>query len=199
MSVIRAFIAISLSAEIHHSLNQVLSSLKSRLVGAPLRWVPASSIHLTLKFLGDVSLSNQQLIVKMLDSEAGRHAPFELSIGELGFFPSINRPRIIWVGVEAPQELFALQHGIDVETSRLGYPSEDRPYSPHLTLGRVSRNVGMNDFRQISDGIGKVKVGFLGALRVQNVDLFKSDLKSEGAVYTRIYRATLGNGLKDSH
>ena len=199
MSVIRAFIAISLSAEIHHSLNQVLSSLKSRLVGAPLRWVPASSIHLTLKFLGDVSLSNQQLIVKMLDLEVGHHAPFELSIGELGFFPSINRPRIIWVGVEAPQELFALQHGIDVETSRLGYPSEDRPYSPHLTIGRVSRNVGMNDFRQISDGIGKVKVGFLGALRVQNVDLFKSDLKSEGAVYTRIYRATLGNGLKDSN
>ncbi len=103
------------------------------------------------------------------------------------------------MGVQAPQELFALQHSIDVETSRMGYPSEDRPYSPHLTLGRLSRNVGMNDFREISEGIGSYKVGFLGALRVQNVDLYKSDLKSEGAVYTRIYRAELGNSLKESN
>lgn len=192
MGVIRAFIAISLSDEIHRNLGQVIASLKGRLPSAPLRWVPANNIHLTLKFLGDVSVSNQGILFEMLQGEAVRYPSFEISIGNLGVFPSIHRPRVVWAGVEAPQELSALHHGVEAEMSRLGYAPEDRPFSPHLTLGRVSRNAKPGDYRQISDVLSGCKVGFLGAIRVEQVDVYRSDLHSDGAVYTKLFSAQLG-------
>jgi RNA 2',3'-cyclic 3'-phosphodiesterase len=192
MSVIRAFIAISLSSEIHQQLHQVISGLKSRLPESPIRWVPANNIHLTLKFLGDVSVSNQEILTKMMRAEVSRHASFEISVGELGVFPSLRRPHVIWVGVEAPQELYLLHHGIETEMYRLGYAAEDRSFSPHLTLGRVSRNARSNDYYPISEVLSGYKVGFLGALRVQSIDLYRSDLHPDGAVYTCLFSAPLG-------
>jgi len=191
MNVIRAFIAISLSSEIYKNLEKVLGDLRERLPGSPVRWVPAKNIHLTLKFLGDVSLTNQELVVKILQSEASHHAPFEVSVGDLGAFPSIHRPRVVWVGVKAPPELQSLQHGIEAETSRLGYAREDREFSPHLTLGRVSRNATSQDVQRISEVLSSAKVGYLGAVRVQAVNLYRSDLNPQGAVYTQVFSAPL--------
>ena len=160
MSVIRAFIAISLSSEIHQKLDEVIYGLKNRLPKAPIRWVPANNIHLTLKFLGDVSVSNLEILTKMIQAEVSRHEPFEISVGELGVFPSAHRPRVIWVGIEAPQELYSLHHGIETEMHRLGYAAEERPFSPHLTLGRVSRNARADDYYPIATGIqSHTKVG----------------------------------------
>jgi len=191
MSVIRAFIAISLSDEIQRSLDQVISNIRGRLPGKPIRWVVSTNIHLTLKFLGDVSISNLELLTKMLVAEVSRHPCFEISVGKLGVFPSIHRPHVIWVGVEAPHELGALHRGIDVEMTRLGYSQEAREFSPHLTLGRVSRSANSQDYQQIAQVLGTCKVGFLGALRVQSVDLYRSDLRPSGAVYTRLHSAML--------
>jgi 2'-5' RNA ligase len=196
MNVIRAFIAITLSSEIHHNLDQVITNLKSRLEQAPVRWMPANNIHLTIKFLGDVSVSNQEILTKMLMAEVSRHTPFEISVGDLGVFPSMRRPRVIWAGVKAPQELLALHRGVEAEMARLGYAPEERAFSPHLTLGRISRNAGNDDYRQIAEVLSTCKVGFLGALRVQSVDLYRSELHPDGAVYTRLYEAPLGT-LKD--
>jgi 2'-5' RNA ligase len=95
------------------------------------------------------------------------------------------------VGVEAPPELHALHHGIDVETQRLGYAREERDFSPHLTLGRVSRNATSRDVQRISEVVGSLKVGFLGAARVQAINLYRSDLQPGGAVYTRLFSAPL--------
>jgi 2'-5' RNA ligase len=191
MSVIRAFIAISLSPEIYDNLSQVIGQLKERLPGAPIRWVPVKNIHLTIKFLGDVSVSNLELLTKILHSEASHHSEFEFSVGELGAYPSIRRPRVVWVGVEAPPELHALQRGIEAETTRLGYAREDRDFSPHLTMGRVSRGANSNDVRQISEVLSNCKVGYLGAARVQVVNLYRSDLKPTGAVYSELFSASL--------
>jgi 2'-5' RNA ligase len=191
MSVFRAFIAVSLSQEIHHNLAQVIDSLKKKMPGSPVRWVQAGNIHLTLKFLGDVSISNQELLTKVLLTEVSRHPSFELSVGELGVFPTMRRPKVIWVGVEAPQELFALQRGLESEMARLGYAPEERPFSPHLTLGRISRNAVPGDFQVMVDALSSCKVGFLGAVRVQTVELYRSDLKPTGAVYTRLFSAAL--------
>ena len=188
MSVIRAFLAISLSPEIQRNLDQVISGLKQRLGRVPVRWVNAQHIHLTVKFLGDVSLSSQQLLTSSLQAEATRHPPFEISVGSLGVFPNRASPRVLWVGVEAPQELFTLVRGIENEMGRLGYAPEDRPYSPHLTLGRVSRNTTESELRKIGDLLASYKVGFLGAQRVESVDLYRSDLHPDGAVYTRLFR-----------
>ena len=194
MSVIRAFIAISLSDEIYQKLDQVLAALKKQLPGKSVRWVPATNIHLTLKFLGDVSISSQEQLTKALQAEVSRHPPFELSVGELGVFPTLRRPHVVWVGIEAPPELAALQRGVEAEMARLGYAPEQRPFSPHLTLGRVGRNADSEEIRRISEVLGKHKVGFLGAFRVHSVYLYRSDLQPGGSVYTRLFTANLTEG-----
>jgi 2'-5' RNA ligase len=191
MNVIRAFIAISLSPEIYNSLDQVVAHLQERLSEAPIRWVVVRNIHLTIKFLGEVSVSNLELLTKILHSEASHHSPFDISVGDLGAYPSIKRPRVIWVGVKSPPELHALQRGVETETTRLGYARENRDFSPHLTLGRISRSANSADIRRISDVLGNCKVGYLGAARVQGVNLYRSDLKPSGAIYTEIFSAPL--------
>lgn len=193
MSAIRAFIAISLSPEIHQKLGQLMDGLRARLPRAPVRWVQPQNIHLTVKFLGDVSTASQEMLTKMLAAEASRHPCFEVSVGELGVFPSPHRPKIIWVGVEAPQELHGLYRLVENEMMRLGYAPEERPFSPHLTIGRVSRSAKPEEYRQIGETVKESKVGFLGALRVTSVELFRSDLRPGGAVYTRLFSAPLMN------
>jgi len=191
MSVIRAFVAIDLSEEIYQRLNEVTGNLQERLAGVPVRWVPVRNIHVTLKFLGDVSIKNLEVLKKLLETEARNHASFEISVGDLGAFPSERRPRVLWAGVEAPQELAALQRRIESETARLGYAPEDRPFSPHLTLGRIGRNASSQDLQRVGEILKTTRIGFLGATRIQAVHLYRSDLQPGGAVYTQLYTADL--------
>lgn len=195
MSVIRAFIAIKLSPEILEHISQMSMDLKSRLEGVSIRWIPTENIHLTLKFLGNVSTSNLEMLKEILAGVVSNHSECDISVGGLGAFPKPQNPKVIWVGMEVPQELGALQHNIEIETARLGYSREHRPFSPHLTLGRVSRNANTEDVHTISEVLEDFKVGFLGAARVKNVHLFRSDLKPSGAVYTSLYSFPLvGSG-----
>lgn len=190
-NVIRSFIAIPLSNEIQAKLSQISTELQERLNGVPIRWVPVDNVHLTLKFLGDVSTSNVEMLKSVLQKEVSGHTPFEMSVGEIGAFPNVRRPRVIWVNVQAPSELIAVQHGIETQLARLGYPPEDRPFHPHLTLGRVVRTASSQDLQKIRDVFSKFQVGFLGATRVLTVNLYKSDLRPSGASYTCLYKAAL--------
>jgi 2'-5' RNA ligase len=193
MSVIRAFIAIDLTPEIRQRMDQVVGQLKSQLEGVPVRWVPAGNIHLTLKFLGDVSQTNLEILQNILQAEVGNYHPFEISVGGLGAFPGIRHPRVVWIGVEAPPDLLNLQRSVETAMARLGYAREDRPFSAHLTLGRVSRNATARDTHAIGEALEKTKVGFLGVAQVNFIHLYRSDLKPSGAVYSRIYSTPLKN------
>ncbi len=191
MPVIRAFIAIDLSPDIQHRLDEVVLNYKNQLPNIPIRWVAASNIHLTLKFLGDVSVSNLNMLTDLIQSEISSHHQFDISVGGAGAFPNNRQPRIIWIGVEAPQELAAIQNGIEATTGRLGYTREERPFSPHLTLGRVSRNATSQDVKAISKTLDTIRVGFLGVTCVEKVHLYRSDLQPTGAVYTQIFSSSL--------
>lgn len=191
MAVIRAFLAIDLSEDIQHRLDGIIHNYKMQLPNISIRWVPASNIHLTLKFLGDVSVSNLNILTDMLQTEISVHHQFEISVGSSGAFPNFRHPRIIWVGVEAPLELSAIQNGIETTTSRLGYAREERPFSPHLTIGRVSRNASSQDVKVISKVLEGTKVGFLGATCVEKIHLYRSDLQQSGTVYTRLFSSYL--------
>jgi len=191
MSVIRAFIAIDLPEEIRQHLSRVSHKLQQQLQSYPIRWVPPKNIHLTLKFLGDVSDHNLHMLTHLLAGEVESHRPFEFGVGTLGAFPDLRRPRVIWVGIEAPDELVALQRGIDHAMAKLGYTTERRPFQPHLTLGRVSRNATGAEVRDISHVLQKTTVGFLGSTRVTEVHLYRSDLRPHGAVYTRLFTTSL--------
>jgi 2'-5' RNA ligase len=191
MSVVRAFIAVDLSPEVLGRLEYLSGQLKGRMPGSAVRWVPARNIHLTLKFLGDVSVSNLDMLYKVLEVEASKIPEFEIRVAGLGAFPSTNRPRVIWVGIEAPAELSVLQRGIESETSRLGYTGEERGYSPHLTLGRVLRNVTAPELRQVSDALVEAKVGLLGVSLIKGVYLYRSELNPQGSIYTKLYSGEL--------
>lgn len=191
MSVIRAFIALDITPKIQNRLDEVTQHFKVELDGIPIRWVLSENIHLTLKFLGDVSISNLDMLKDILKIEVFRHPSFEVSVGGIGAYPRITSPRVIWVGVEAPPDLMVLQEGIASQMEKLGYAREKRSYSPHLTIGRVGRNVAGNDLRRISKVIESNKIGFLGVIQIKEVNLYKSDLKPTGAVYTRILTTPL--------
>ncbi|RPJ50159.1 MAG: RNA 2',3'-cyclic phosphodiesterase [Chloroflexi bacterium] len=190
MDAIRAFIAIELPEDIRQQLDAIEKQVIAR-AGDPgrraVRWVPASNMHLTLKFLGEVSTGNLQALARVMQAEAIKHRRFEMTIGQLGAFPNVRRPRVIWVGTEAPGELSALQKAIEAETHKLGYPVEERPFSPHLTLGRISQNARPDEVTQVAHALGELKIGEISRMTVERIHLFRSDLLPTGAVYTSLY------------
>lgn len=191
MSLLRAFIAIEIPAEIHQAIEKETAQLRARLNASLVRWVPSGNIHLTLKFLGDVSPANLDLLEQMLNAEVGQHQAFELAFGGLGAFPNPKRPRVIWIGIQAPAGLGALQYGIEAATATIGYPGEQRSFSPHLTIGRVKQNVGSPGMQRIRAMLEETQVGPLGTALVGAVHLYKSDLKPTGAEYTKLISASL--------
>ncbi len=191
MSVVRAFIAVDLPSDLQERLAQVTGDLQDLMGNVPVRWVPAENMHLTLKFLGDVSSNNMGVLYDIIRGETVDREPMVISLGGLGAYPKPRRPRVIWVGVEAPSELMALQSGVDKQTGRVGYARDRRPFSPHITLGRVSRNAVPTDVRIIGDILCTKKIGFLGMARVRAVHLYRSDLQPGGAVYSRLFSANL--------
>ncbi len=190
MTAIRSFIAIDLNAEVQHQLGDVIRQFKPQAANV-VRWVPENNIHITLKFLGDTSPTNLEILKKIVTVEASRVHPFDLKIEGLGAFPSLRRPHVIWVGVETPPQLFTLQRAIDTETLRLGYATEDRSFSPHLTLGRLAHNATPDEIRQVGDLLAGSKINLSVSVHVKTVVLFRSDLQPGGAVYTPILIATL--------
>ena len=191
MSLLRAFIAVEIPPEIHQAIESKTAPLRAALDTSLVRWASIDNIHLTLKFLGDISPANMEMLSQMLSVEVGQHAAFVLKFGGLGTFPNSRRPRVIWIGIQAPAELEALQHGIEAAAATLGYPSEGRPFSPHLTIGRVKQQVRAAGIQKIRSALEQTKVGALGTAQVSAVHLFKSDLKPSGAVYTKLFSAPL--------
>jgi 2'-5' RNA ligase len=194
METIRAFIAIELPAAIRQQLDALERQIQAA-AGEParraVRWVPAGNIHLTLKFLGEEPAAKLAPLAELLQRESARVAPFEMQVGELGAFPNLRRPRVIWVGTQAPPALLALQQAIEAGARRLGYPAEERGFSPHLTLGRVNQSARAEETAPLARALGEMKVGSLGSLPVTAVHLFRSDLRSGGPVYTVLQRFPL--------
>jgi 2'-5' RNA ligase len=190
MSLLRAFIAVELPLEIRQTVCAATSTLRNE-IGALVRWVPIENMHLTLKFLGDVSPPNVELLSQMLRAEMDLFNCFDLRLNGLGSFPNLKRPRVLYIGIQAPAALEALQRGIESGSSRLGYGSEERGFSPHLTIGRVKQNVTATEQQAIRHALENTQIDSLGTARVNSVELFKSDLKPTGSVYTRLYSASL--------
>jgi len=185
--MLRSFTAIRLPAEIQQAIAQSTSGLQRALPKPLVRWVPVQNIHLTLKFFGDVSPANLEQLAEALQAEAAGHAAFPVSVGGLGAFPNPRRARILWIGLEAPAGLAALQRGLESAAARMGYEAENRPFSPHLTIGRVGQSVTAADLQKIRSALEGTAVGQLGTFQVEAVSIFKSDLQPGGSVYTQLH------------
>lgn len=191
MSLLRAFLACELPSHLQDAIETTTMDLHKMLGDDLIRWVPAHNIHLTLKFLGDVSPANLDLIKQMLTAEAAQYETFDLEVKGLGSYPTSRRPRVLWVGLDAPAALTSLQHAIESAAARLGYEPEGRDFSPHLTIGRVRQNVSSADLQKIRSMLEEANIGPLGTVCVDAVHLFKSDLQRSGAVYTKLFSAPL--------
>ena len=189
--VIRTFIAVDLPPSVLDALGQITAQLQEKLSDTPVRWVDVQKMHLTLKFLGDISKENIGMVEKILLSEGAKRPVMEIGIGGIGAFPKMRHPRVIWIGVEAPPDLFDLRRGIEDGIARLGYNYDKYEFTPHLTLGRISRKASARDVRTVGNVLHDFQVGFIGVARIEAVRLYRSDLRPDGAKYTCLYSAPL--------
>jgi RNA 2',3'-cyclic 3'-phosphodiesterase len=190
MDSIRTFIALELPQSIHEELSTIISSLKKK-VPAGIRWVPANNIHITLKFIGDVSKNNLAAIDQAVESITKGHSAFDIHLGNLGAFPNLRRPRVVWIGIQAPDTLAKMAQEIDQALARLGYPPEGRPFSPHLTLGRVAQDAQAQELVPITRILSTQKIVIDSPVLMEQVTVFKSELRPSGAVYTPLYHHAL--------
>lgn len=199
MNTIRAFIAIELPQDILAQLGQLQAQLKAALPRGSVRWVRPEGIHLTLKFLGEVPQSQLDLIKSALAEVGRRSPPFTFGVGQAGCFPNAHRPRVVWIGVQEPGNwLNRLQRAVESAMTPLGYPPENRSFTPHLTLGRVDRNVSLGDLRKIGEGVLQARIGAVGQASAETVALIQSHLKPTGAEYAVLMRAPLAGQVSQA-
>ncbi len=198
-SKIRLFVAIDLPEEEKRRLKKILAELKKELGG--IKWVDPDNIHLTLKFLGDVSIGKVPLLRSALDQAVFPVKPFSMKTGDLGIFPKTGRPRVLWLGLEkGGNELSDLRERLEKFLSPLGFPPEKRKFTPHLTLGRIKSRSGAisatNFLRETSEG--RFGLERLGPMNITMLLLIKSVLSPRGAIHEIISKHRLKGGLEPS-
>ena len=155
----------------------------------------ASGIHLTLKFLGEISPEVAASVHSVLDDVAHGAVAFPVRVRGIGCFPSSRQPRVLWVGLEDSRGMLQpLQRAVEEGCTRVQLPAEDRPFSPHLTLGRVRREAGEGAGAFVRSVLEREQSLDLGEMPVDAIHLFRSELRPSGAVYSRLHSAALGGG-----
>jgi len=192
---LRVFLASTLPDALRHELARQIERLKRCVPGGSVRWVKPEHIHLTFKFLGELSSERVQLVIDTTRPVAAAGPPFDLQAIGLGVFPNTRRPNVIWVGVagDVPR-LGALQAGLESSLARAGFDSERRAFHPHLTLGRARRDLGRSTQAALGEGLSQVQIGALGAWRVGSLVLMRSELRPDGPRYFRLDNLPLGSG-----
>jgi RNA 2',3'-cyclic 3'-phosphodiesterase len=189
---IRCFVAINLPETVKNQIAEIISDLRK--TGGDIKWVPAGNVHLTLKFLGNVDETVIPALKESLSKKLSHYKPFYIKIAGIGCFPSEKRPRVIWIGMEDSEVLKGIQKEVDVELNAFGFAPEDRPFSPHLTIGRVRSPKRLPELtRRCAD----VKATDLGAVNVTGIHIMKSELKPAGAEYSSLAEIPLGTGRND--
>jgi 2'-5' RNA ligase len=191
METVRTFVAIELSPDVLRKIGALQARIKDEVPPGLVRWVRPEGIHLTLKFLGDVSADRLDAIAEAMQAACAPHPPFSLSIGGMGVFPNPRRPRVVWIGVEEPGgTLLRLQRDVERAISPLGFPAERRRFSPHLTLGRVKQGRTAAELEALGQYTTHARVR-IGEMAVDAVYLMRSDLRPTGAVYSELAAAVL--------
>lgn len=177
---IRSFIAIPISAEVRNEIDKLVVQLKA--IRGNIKWVNPNSVHLTLKFLGNISLLQVEQISLILKKAVSGISTFKLRTVDKGAFPSLKNPRVYWIGIHEMENkrLVSIQKKMERELAKIGFESEGRKFRPHLTIGRV------RDYKNIQQ-VNKAFINYrFPAVEfiVQNIFLMKSELTPKGAIYS---------------
>jgi len=187
MEEIRTFIAIELPEGLRSAIAKVEEELRAQPWAKAVRWVPPQNLHLTLKFLGGVPAKWMEEVKAAVEGASQALAPFQVGLAGLGCFPSPRRPNVVWIGLEGEVEaLTKLARAVEESLSSLGFAAEGRPFSAHLTIGRVNRDASSAERRALGGYIQAAKLPSLGRMEVGAVSVMRSDLHPSGARYTRL-------------
>ncbi len=195
MEQVRSFIAIELPDELKEWLNQLQVRLKS---GKPpgIKWVNPYGVHLTLKFLGDVAVDKIGGITTAMEEAVQGVSSFHLEVGELGAFPNLRRAQVVWVGLTGEADkLTQLQRRLDSALAPLGFATESRPFTPHLTIARLRGGVSLDERQKFGQLIAGTRFDTGYTIEVYAINLMRSQLTREGAIYSRISSSRLKKSL----
>jgi 2'-5' RNA ligase len=191
--VIRAFIAIDIDPQVRENISRAIGQLRSQVLG--VRWIAPANFHLTLKFLGDIEQAQIETIGAVLKERLRPFPRFTINAKGLGVFPDLRRPRIMWIGL-AGNELATLAAQVESALLPLGFAPEKRNFTPHLTVGRWRQTDRPS--KTLGQELESLKDYQFGASSVDEVILFQSVLKPEGAIYTRAKAVTLRSDHLDN-
>lgn len=194
MEQIRSFIAIELPDELRLELGRLQRQLGQRQPW--IKWVDPQSIHLTLKFLGDISVDRIAAITRAMAAAAQDIPPFRLEVSNPGAFPNLRRVQVVWVGVGGEIErLRQLQQRLESQLAPLGFSPENREFTAHLTLARLRPQATPGERETLGKLIATTRFETVHSTEVQAINLMKSQLTREGAIYTRISSVELNKPL----
>jgi 2'-5' RNA ligase len=179
---LRAFLALDLDAPAKERVVALMGRMKRDLPG--VRWVRVEGLHLTLRFLGWTKAPVLARIEEALEAPARACAPAEVPLRGLGLFPERGGPRVLWVGLDLPEQMQALQRACEDAARSEGFEPEERAFRPHLTLGRWKDRAPRPRLPEVE----------LGAARIERLTLYRSELRPGGAVYTPLRLFPLGRG-----
>jgi 2'-5' RNA ligase len=186
-NTIRTFIAIELPEKIIYTIKKVQEEIKS--YGLKIRWVRPENIHLTLKFLGDTKAADTENVARAVSESVTDYPPISLAVKGIGVFPGIKRPRVIWLGVSNQLDvLTTFQKTLDEKLEAIGFPKENRPFRGHLTLGRIKSKI---DPKKLNDALKEFTRFESEHFLADRIILYKSDLKPNGPVYTKLIETYL--------
>ncbi len=188
--MIRTFLAVDIPKEITDSMEKIQYRLRNSLKEGMIRWTKPGSVHLTLKFFGSISERDIEHIIGLLKDSVKSFKPLMLTAEKVGVFPNARQPRVLWLGITGgDNSLMTLQKQIDDDLHGIGFPREERPFRPHLTLGRTKAHRGIEGLSVVLEEFKDYRAG---ALPVAGLTLYRSDLRPEGPVYTRLGYFPLG-------
>jgi len=191
MEHVRSFIALELPDEVKAGLTRLQAQLKASRHSS-VKWVNPNSIHLTLKFLGDVTINKLDEISKAMETAVQEIPPFQLEVKDLGVFPNLNKVRVVWVGVRGDTTRLAqLQQRIESNLATLDFAPETRAFTPHLTLARLREQASPDERQNFGQLIDSTEFESVYKFRVDSISLMRSQLTREGAIYSRLSSAKL--------
>ena len=186
---LRTFLAIDLPSALHSAIGQNLRTVKRELPG--LSWSKTENLHINLKFFGETAESQVDQIREAVEPAITNSSPFVIELKGFGVFPDYRSPRVLWIGLGgALDSLSALAECVERAVAPLGFPQENRPFRPHLTVARVKKD--HREVGRVLDSLGVLADPFpCGPLPVERISLFKSDLRQTGPIYTKLWDVSL--------
>ncbi len=183
---VRIFIALDIPGEIREHLNQYVDRVRQ--LAPDARWVRAKSLHVTLKFVGEVKDAKLAEITTALTPIKAK--PFPVEFKATGFFPAPKSARVFWAGVNGGEALPRLASAIDAAVEKLGIPRKKRAYHAHLTLARAPED-NRHCFRLLHERLGAEEPPRFGTMTAQEFFLYQSQIMRGGARYTKLERFPL--------